>query len=112
MTKMAKKTSKKTAASPTVPKVATKENMVNNQSKKALRKALAAQKAQLLKSGQKNKNETQENQIVIAPVRSSDEPLVQTQVSYKGEEINLLYNTNFLLFKRYFRLQNGSTSSV
>ena len=90
MTKMAKKTSKKTAASPTVPKVAAKENMVNMQSKKALRKALAAQKAQLLKNeskGQKNKNETQENQIVIAPVRSSDEPLVQTQVCCRFREI-------------------------
>lgn len=89
MTKMAKKTTKKTAASPAVQKVAAKENIISSESKKTLRKALAAQKAQLLKNeskGHKNKNETQENQIVIAPVRSSDEPLVQTQVSLKVDK--------------------------
>lgn len=81
---MAKKTAKKPAAPTAVPKVAAKENNTSKPSKKALRKALAAQKAQLLQkknTKEQSKVEGQENAIVIAPVRKSDEPLVQTQAS-------------------------------
>lgn len=110
MTVMAKKTAKKPAAPTAVPKVAAKENNTSKPSKKALRKALAAQKAQLLQkknTKEQSKVEGQENAIVIAPVRKSDEPLVQTQVS-----LVMLHCARLSISKYFFRHLNGSTSNV